>query len=142
MQGRIEKIWENETKGGKTYWVLEIDGEKYSVWKPSYLEGIGEGDWVEYEFKESGDFRNITQLELCEPEEFGQAKARFSPETIRVTRATSLRYAIDLAATDQELDSQGKAEFVLETAPKFEQYILDELVGGSYERENKQDLDK
>ena len=57
MQRTIEKIWENQTRDKKKYHVLEIGGEKYSVWDNKLIEGLGEGSRIEYDWKRSGDFK-------------------------------------------------------------------------------------
>ena len=46
MEGKVEKIWENE-KNGKKYWVMAIDGERYSVWDVKYINCISEGSVVD-----------------------------------------------------------------------------------------------
>ena len=62
MKGEVYKIWENETKDNKVFHVVEIAGERYSVWEPSLLEGVEEGSRVEYDWQKAGNFKKITDL--------------------------------------------------------------------------------
>jgi len=69
MEGKIESIiGPKKSRNGKDYFVLTIGGETLSVWEPSLVEGICEGDDVCYEFSVSGSFKNITFLEKKEAE--------------------------------------------------------------------------
>ena len=61
MQGRVGKSWENDGNG-RPYWVLQIDGERYTTWNRKSLEGVQEGSLIEYEYKQSGKYRNISSL--------------------------------------------------------------------------------
>ena len=62
MKGEIERIWKNETEDGRKYEVLQINGERYSLWDENYLDEIQEGQTLEFDFMESGDFKNITKV--------------------------------------------------------------------------------
>jgi hypothetical protein len=95
MRGAIEKIWENKTKDDKKYHVLEIGGEKYSVWDSKLLDGIEEGATVDYEWKASGDFKKITGIQKIEND--------FKPEayipdrkSMEIIRMSCLRSASEI----------------------------------------------
>lgn len=62
MKGTIEQIWENESKNGQQYLTVQIDGERYSVWDTKYFDQLHEGAEIEYQFRQSGNFRNITEV--------------------------------------------------------------------------------
>ena len=62
MKGEVYKIWENETRDNKIFHVVEIAGERYSVWDPRLLVGVEEGSHVEYDWKKSGNFKKLTGL--------------------------------------------------------------------------------
>lgn len=62
MKGEVEKIWNNETSDGRKYQVLQANGERYSLWDENYFDQIQEGQALEFDFKESRDFNNITKI--------------------------------------------------------------------------------
>ena len=63
IQGKVKKIFENQTNTNKTYWVVELeDGSRYSVWEKAKRDLIEEGSEVEIEFTMKGDYRNIKSL--------------------------------------------------------------------------------
>lgn len=62
MKGEIEKIWKNETSDGRKYNVLQIGGERYSLWEGDYLDKLQEGQTLEFDFRESGEFKNINKI--------------------------------------------------------------------------------
>ena len=84
MRGKIERIWENQTKDGEKYWVLSIDGKNYSVWDPAVLEGLSEGMEVEYEFRRSGKYNRITDLKKLDTSQRGPDAE--SPRDLKIIR--------------------------------------------------------
>ena len=62
MKGEVEKLWKNKTEDGRKYEVFQINGERYSLWEEDYLDKIQEGQALEFDYKESGDFKNITKI--------------------------------------------------------------------------------
>lgn len=127
MQGIVDKIWENETRDKKRYHVLEIGGEKYSVWDPNLLEGLGEGNQVEYEWKQSGNFKKITDLKLIDPaSESGSYKSdRKSREIVRMS---CLRSASEILH-GLFIDPDEKTRKALDIAREFEKYVRTEEEG-------------
>jgi hypothetical protein len=51
MKGEIEKIWKNQTSDGRRYNVLQIGGERYSLWEEDYLDRLQEGQTLEFDFR-------------------------------------------------------------------------------------------
>ena len=62
MKGEIEKVWKNETADGRKYEVLQINGARYSLWDEDYHDQFQLGQTVEFDYKESGDFKNISNI--------------------------------------------------------------------------------
>jgi hypothetical protein len=62
MKGEVEKVWKNETSDGRKYEVFQIGGQRYSLWEEEYLDKIQEGQPLEFDFRESGDFKNISKI--------------------------------------------------------------------------------
>ena len=124
MRGVIEKIWENKTQNNKRYHVVEIGGEKYSVWDSALMEGITEGARVEYDWKKSGNFKKITGLQKIDESQMSEAyqSDRKSREIIRISclrSASELLYGL-------YFDPDEKAEKALDIARRFERYVSGE----------------
>ena len=115
MEGKIEKIWENE-KNGKRYWVLEIGGEKYSVWDEKYVEGLSEGSVVDYDWRQSGNFRKITDLRRLDVQPLNSKNEQ-------IVRMSCLRTAGEIISGER-LDLRLKIERVLDTSKIFEKYVF------------------
>lgn len=129
MQGTVEKIWENETREGKKYHVLEIGGEKYSVWDQKLLEGLAEGSRVDYEWKKSGDFRKITDIKPSgtAPDAGYSSHERKNTEIIRMSclkSASEILYGLFL-------DPDVKARKAIDIAREFEKYVRGDGEGGA-----------
>ena len=121
MKGAVDKIWENDTKDNKQYHVLEIGGEKYSVWDPKLVEGLEEGSEIEYDWKKSGDYKKITGLRKLDttPE---IEPYRIDRKQTQIIRMSCLKSASELLHADK-IDSVGKANQALKIARKFEDYV-------------------
>jgi len=127
MQGTIDKIWENQTKGNKTYHVLEIGGEKYSVWDTKLIEGLGEGSVVEYDWKRSGDFMKITDLRKIDPAP--QFEPGYQDRKAReIVRMSCLRSASEIL-NGIYIGPDDKMRKALEIAKEFEKYVTDMEAG-------------
>lgn len=123
MKGVIDKIWENKTKEGKKYWVLNIDGEKYSVWDKKYMEGIQEGSAVEYEWAASGDFRKVTGIKKIEIDPDFNPGER-NAKNHQIIRMSCLKSATALVSNiDGKPDEKG--EITLGIARRFEKYVAE-----------------
>jgi hypothetical protein len=121
MQGVIEKIWENQTREKKPYHVLEIGGEKYSLWDLKLLEGLSEGVTIEYEWKKSGDFKKITELRPVVP---APDAGRYHPDrkSTEIVRMSCLKSASEILY-GLFIDPDVKTRKAMEIAREFEKYV-------------------
>lgn len=108
MKGTIERIWENQRKDGEKYWVLQIDGQRYSVWDANLLENLSAGDVVDFSYITSGRYKKITRI--ARAEELQEKRSR------AIARMSCIRSAVELVA-----GSEGTPE------KRFEQHILGEV---------------
>jgi len=124
MKGEVEKVWKNETEDGRKYEVFQIGGERYSLWDEDYLDRIQEGQSLEFDFKESGDFKNITEIyeqpgEVEKEPEYGNQRLK---KTIRMSSLKSASRVL----IGSKIPYQNRAEKAIEIAKKFEKYIDDD----------------
>lgn len=124
MKGEVEKVWKNETEDGRKYEVFQIGGERYSLWDEDYHDRIQEGQSLEFDFKESGDFKNITEIykqpgEVEKEPEYGNQRLK---KTIRMS---CLKSASRILA-GSKIPYQNRVDRAIETARKFEKYIDDD----------------
>ena len=122
MKGLIENLWENQDRKGRRYLVVEIGGERYSLWDEERMNGLEEGLVVEYEWKQAGKYRNITSIE---PEPAYSASARGRRRDRDMVRMSCLKSATALIAS-VELEPEKKGDTTLELAKKFERYITEQ----------------
>jgi len=131
MKGEIEKIWKNQTSDGRRYNVLQIDGERYSLWEEDYLDKLQEGQTLEFDFRESGEFKNINRI--YEPtggnkEPGKDTKQELPPEynndpkTRKIIKMSCLRSASQILGGSR-IPVGKRAEKTIEIAKKFEKYI-------------------
>lgn len=124
MKGEVEKVWKNKTVDGRKYRVLLINGERYSLWDEDYLDRIQEGQTLEFEFRESGDFKNITRIyERQESEEKGN---EYQDRTRKIIRMRCLRSA-SRVLVGSKIPFGSRAEKTIEIARKFEKYVNSDL---------------
>lgn len=124
MKGEVWKVWKNETEDGRKYEVLRINGERYSLWDENYLGQILEGQTLEFDYKESGDFKNITKvsgIDNSEPKEGNHGNHRLK----QIVKMSSLRSASRVLA-GSKIPYANRADKTIEIARKFEKYIEDE----------------
>ena len=62
MRGTIDRLWNNDREDGSKYWVLSIDGQRYSTHDADLVRDVQPGDNVEFSFTTSGRFRNLVSL--------------------------------------------------------------------------------
>ena len=77
-----------------------------------------EGDLVEYEFKESGKYKNITSLEVVKPSD-KPSSARSTGDEIR--RMSVLRTSVEFHALQKNPPTESD---ILNTATKFSQFVM------------------
>ncbi len=136
VTGTVDKIWTNTTKAGKRYNVLEIDGVRYSLWDGEYFDKIKEGQELEFEYKETGNFKNITQIYDGTEAEPGDGNGSalddgngFNGDRIdRMVKMSCIKSASNLFS-GSKIPFDERAEKTIELAQKFEKYINSELDG-------------
>jgi len=121
MKGEVEKVWKNETADGRRYEVFQINGERYSLWDENYLDQIQEGQTLDFDFKESGDFKNISSI--YDKSDHPQREPKNDNKRLKkITRMSSLRSASRIL-TGSKIPYQNRADKTIEIAKKFEKYI-------------------
>lgn len=73
MQEKVGRIWHNHRPDGSEYWVLSIDGKRYSTWDKNMVADVREGDLVDFAFTDSGRYRNLTGIKRIESSGFTTA---------------------------------------------------------------------
>jgi len=148
MKGEIEKIWNNQTSDGRRYNVLQIGGERYSLWEEDYLDKLQEGQALEFDFRESGEFKNISRIyepDAANVQPGKEPKEEVPPKysgprandqrTRQIIKMSCLRSASGVLSGTR-LTGDRKADKTIEIAKKFEKYIGDEGLA-DLEDENK-----
>ena len=121
MKGQIEKIWDNESRNGQRYLGLSDDGERYTLWEEKYFDRLQEGDVIDFEWKKSGKYRNITKINMNDDD--GDFMERKHESIIRMS---CLKSASELIA-GSDLEPDKRADMALDFARKFEMYVKDDL---------------
>lgn len=141
MKGDIEKIWNKKTPDGRRYDVLQIGGVRYSLWEEEYLDKLKEGQTLEFDMRESGDYKNICKIydpaeaknssdaNALPPETPGNGNGQ-SQKSRQIVRMSSLRSASQILSGSR-IPAGERAEKTIEIAKKFEKYIGDDVLGGS-----------
>jgi len=124
MKGEVEKIWKNETADGRKYEVFQINGERYSLWDENYLDRIQEGQILEFDFRESGDFKNITKI--YEQSESESKESGYEDQRIKKIIKMSCLRSASRVLTGSKIPCEKRAEKTIEIAKEFEKYIDDE----------------
>ena len=118
MKGRIEGIEEKQAKNGRTYLLLSIDGQNYSLWDGKLFETVREGDLVEYKWKQSGDYRNITEIAPAdEPSGNGQPVRE-----VQILKMSCLKSASAILA-NLGCEPDERVALTIEAARRFEKYV-------------------
>ena len=130
-KGKVSRIFQNETKGGKPYWVVAVQTdldkfERYSCWTYGLLEGIAEKDTITFKYEEKGQYKNITEISKAERTaagigEFLDYHSGSSIEQIR--RMSALKSATSLMS-DYRGEPDEKIKKTLDAARELEKYIL------------------
>jgi hypothetical protein len=124
MKGEVEKVWKNETEDGRKYEVFLINGERYSLWDEDYFDQIQPGKPLEFDFRESGEYKNITRIygnEEIETREPGQEDRKIK----RIIKMSCLRSASSVL-TGSRIPYENRAGKTIEIAKEFEKYVDDE----------------
>ena len=128
MRGIIEQVWENESKNGKEYLTVQIGGERYSIWDKKYFDQLHEGMEIEYDVKESGNFRHLNDIKPVQenrpPVYHPNGKDR------QIARLSCLKSASEILAP-AHIDVNDKRDMVVDTARFFERYVFEDDVGSA-----------
>lgn len=124
MKGKVEKVWRNETTDGRRYDVLQVNGENYSVWDTDYLDRIHEGQVLDFEFRESGEFKNISRI-YEQAGDVQPEKTNYNRDKLeKIIRMSSLRSASRVISRS-EIPYDSRAKKTIEIARMFEKYICE-----------------
>ena len=124
MQGTIGKIWQNQRQDGSQYWVLSIDGQRYTTFAKELAEGISEGDRVEFSFYNSGRYRKIAAIQRLPSRATTATKnSPLSAGSLRIIRMNCLRTAAEMLK-DSKLLPEQRLSVVTTIAQQFQQYVL------------------
>jgi len=124
MQGTIGKIWQNQRQDGSQYWVLSIDGQRYTTFAKELAEGISEGDRVEFSFYNSGRYRKIAAIQrLPHAASTAANSSPLSAESLRIIRMNCLRTAAEMLK-DSKLLPEQRLSVVTTIAQRLQQYVL------------------
>ncbi|MFC1560873.1 hypothetical protein ACFL4V_00180 [Candidatus Latescibacterota bacterium] len=124
MRGVIENLWENESKNGQQYMTVQIGGERYSVWDTKYFDQLREGAEIEYDVKESGNFKHLNDIRPIE-RHYLRGNGNGNSKDRQITRMSCLKSASEiLAPLHMELDV--KRDMVIDTARCFERYVQED----------------
>ncbi len=124
MQGTVEKIWQNQRQDGSQYWMLSIDGQRYTTFAKELAEGISEGDRVEFSFYNSGRYRKIAAIQrLSSRAPTATKNSPLSAESLRIIRMNCLRTAAEILK-DSKLLPEQRLSVVTTIAQQLQQYVL------------------
>ena len=127
MKGIVERIDLNVLGDGREYLTMQISGTKYSVWDKKYFRQFDEGMPVNFKFKESGKYLNISEIEPdsdYKPES-NQNKNPFNypnPRDLQILKTSSLKCATYFVK-DVPVGMEKKVELALDVAKRLEKYI-------------------
>ncbi len=127
MKGIIERIYPNKLQDGREYLTLQINGAKYSLWDKKYFETLNEGMPVSFDFKKSGRYLNISEIEPdldYKPGNDGN-KNPFnypSPRDFQMKKTSCLKCATYIVK-DIPLEVDKKLDVTLDVAKKLEKYL-------------------
>ena len=114
MKGVIERIYPNQLQDGREYLTLQISGSKYSLWDKKHFGELDEGMPVDFKFKASGKYLNISEIEE-DPDSVKQAKCAVAihcvgsrepdmPYCSKICCTHAIETAIDLKELNPGLD--------------------------------------
>ena len=111
------------------YLTVQIDGERYSVWDADYFGRFEQGVEVEYDFRQSGNFKNITEVNgLTESHGTEDQPMYHNNRDLRITRLSCLKSAAGIIAPAR-MEPDAKRDLVIDTARVFERYVGEDDLG-------------
>jgi hypothetical protein len=129
MKGIIDSIQPRQLGDGREYLSFQISGNKYSVWDKKYFGMFNEGMPVNFKFKKSGNYLNISEIEH-DPDykpgnngngnnnPFGYPNHR----DMQILKTSCLKCATYLI-NDVPLEVEKKVDLALEVAKRLEKYL-------------------
>jgi len=120
MKGTVEQVWENESRNGQKYLTVQIDGERYSIWDETHFDRVQQGAEIGYEFRQSGNFKNITDIH--DGNHNDRAPVYNNDRDRQITRLSCLKSAAEILGRAQ-VDPDAKRDLVIDTARVFERYV-------------------
>jgi len=138
MQGTVNKVWHNHRADGSEFWVLSVDGQRYSTWDRSLIKDVREGDPVEFAFTHSGRYRSLTALKrLPGPPSITSDRLGPSPASLRIVRMNCLRTAAEMLK-DTTLLPEQKVSLSIAMAKTLEKHVMSPPeTGGEQKPENQ-----
>ena len=130
-KGKVSRIFQNETRGGKPYWVVAIQTgpgqfDRISAWDYNLLAGINEGDTISYKAMEKGKYSNLIEISKTEKSNVGlsdviEYHGGGSIDQIRRMNAskTASQLLVDYKGSPEE-----KIKKTIEAARELEKYIM------------------
>ena len=128
MRGMIEQVWENESKKGQKYVTVQVGGERYSVWDDKYFDALQEGVTIDYDFRQSGNFKNMTDIEPVDGNGNGMPQYTPNGKDRQIARMSCLKSASEILAP-VHMDTDAKRDLVIDTARYFERYAAEDDTG-------------
>lgn len=123
MRGVIDQVWENDSRNGQRYLTVQMtDGERYSVWDNKYFDVLAPGATIDYDIRQSGNFKHLTDIEQVDNHELPPYQPNNKEK--QIARMSCLKSASEILAPVQ-LDPDNKREMVIETARYFERYVFE-----------------
>ena len=124
MQGTVSNIWHNQRADGSEYWVVSIDGQRYSVWEKSTIDGVREGDAVEFAFTNSGRYRKLTAIKSTKSSTASHEDGlQSSSESLQTVKMNCLRAAAAMIK-DAAISPEQKVSLAIGMARGLEDHIL------------------
>ena len=130
MRGKVERIWRSKLDNG-IYWILSIDGQRYTYGRHELPGGMREGSQVDYLYRETEGYRSLSRLSVIGQRTQG-SRQRESPSRDyqserdrRLFRASCLRSATQMIY-EIDMKWEDKVRETLNLAKQFERYVIGE----------------
>ena len=129
MRGKVEEISRETSKRGDEYLRVQIDGEMYSIWDQEHFDTFNEGDTIDFEYKESGQWKNISDLTVigARSEALPRREEYLRLRDKHIARMSCVKSAAYVMA-NLDMDPLEKGDQTLSLARTFEKYVYDEDV--------------
>ena len=138
MLGRIDQLWDNKTDKGQPYQVLAIGDDRYSFWDKKQFGKFRKGDTVEFDWKQAGEYKNITTIELSEADNnYNNSNGKDK----RMAKMSCLKSASRILGP-MDIEPNKKIRATVSVAKYFERYINNELDDEPSSNSKGKDKDK